>query len=196
MFSSPPARALWPSRASSPVLDVRTPVHYRCNPAGAVLVISDIWRCAGREIPSPHVDVSALRECDESRGTRYSERHSAQIDAHIDLLVCSTNARAGVGARSQDSVKLGLLEPTPLDRCHRARPAMSRLARLTVYETPTSCSTYFCNTSRPIPRPLLPRSARKRFRRPRAASRSAPRAPSSSSSWTAVSNWSRSFPPN
>jgi len=25
-------------------------VHYRCNPAGAVLVISDIWRCDGREI--------------------------------------------------------------------------------------------------------------------------------------------------
>jgi hypothetical protein len=26
-------------------------------------------------------DDSALRECDESCGTRYSERHSAQIDA-------------------------------------------------------------------------------------------------------------------
>ena len=26
-------------------------------------------------------DDSALHECDESRGTRYSERHSAQIDA-------------------------------------------------------------------------------------------------------------------
>jgi len=24
--------------------------HYRCNPAGAVLVISDIWRCGGRGI--------------------------------------------------------------------------------------------------------------------------------------------------
>ena len=28
-----------------------------------------------------HADDSALRECDESRGTRYSERHSAQNDA-------------------------------------------------------------------------------------------------------------------
>ena len=28
-----------------------------------------------------HNDDSALRECDESRGTRYSERHSAQKDA-------------------------------------------------------------------------------------------------------------------
>jgi hypothetical protein len=28
-----------------------------------------------------YADDSALRECDESRGTRYSERHSAQKDA-------------------------------------------------------------------------------------------------------------------
>jgi len=38
------------------VLDVRTPVHYRCNPAGTVLVISNIWRCDGREILPHYAD--------------------------------------------------------------------------------------------------------------------------------------------
>ena len=32
-------------------------------------------------------DDSALRECDESRSTRYSERHSAQIDARLLITV-------------------------------------------------------------------------------------------------------------
>src|SRR5665648_292766 len=35
------------------------PVHYRCNPAGAVLVISDIWRWDGREILLPLVSMTA-----------------------------------------------------------------------------------------------------------------------------------------
>jgi hypothetical protein len=74
-------RAISPPCASSPVLDVRTPVRYRCNPAGAVLVISDIWRWDGRETLPLMLDDSALRECDESRGTPYTERHSAQKDA-------------------------------------------------------------------------------------------------------------------
>jgi hypothetical protein len=38
---------------------VCTPVHYRCNPAGAVLVISDIWRCDGREILLPLMSMTA-----------------------------------------------------------------------------------------------------------------------------------------
>ena len=55
---------------------VCTPMHHGCNPAGAVLVISDIWRCDGREILLPlMLDDSALRECDESRSARYIERH-------------------------------------------------------------------------------------------------------------------------
>ena len=35
------------------------------------------------------LDDSALRECDESRGTRYSERHSAHYDAspRVDLVM-------------------------------------------------------------------------------------------------------------
>ena len=44
-------------------------------------------RCVGGRTQRPgcdstsHADDSALRECHESRGTRYGERHSAQIDA-------------------------------------------------------------------------------------------------------------------
>jgi len=43
---------------------------------------SAIGTLDGRQNTTGHVDDSALRECDESRVTRYSERHSAQIDAH------------------------------------------------------------------------------------------------------------------
>jgi len=34
-----------------------------------------------RSTNTTYADDSALRECDESRGTRYSERHSAHNDA-------------------------------------------------------------------------------------------------------------------
>ena len=44
-------------------------------------MISDIWRCDGREILPLMLDDSASRGCHESRGTRYSERHFAQNDA-------------------------------------------------------------------------------------------------------------------
>jgi hypothetical protein len=45
-------------------------------------VISDIWRCDSREILPLMLD-SALRECDESPGTRCSERHSARKVPHL-----------------------------------------------------------------------------------------------------------------
>jgi len=37
-----------------------------------------------RSTNTTYADDSALRECDESRGTRYSERHSAQNVASLE----------------------------------------------------------------------------------------------------------------
>ena len=44
-------------------------------------MISDIWRCDGREILPLMLDDSASRWCHESRSARYSERLFAQKDA-------------------------------------------------------------------------------------------------------------------
>jgi len=52
-------------------------------------VISDIWRCDGREILPLMLDDSASRGCHESRGTRYSERHFAHYDASMGACVCT-----------------------------------------------------------------------------------------------------------
>jgi len=51
-----------------------------------------------------HADDSALRECDESRGTRYSERHSAQIDANRIMVVCPGHSDRLGGYPGQSSV--------------------------------------------------------------------------------------------
>ena len=42
--------------------------HYRCNPAGAVLVISDIWRCERREVLPLTLMSACLRGGWEGKG--------------------------------------------------------------------------------------------------------------------------------
>ena len=91
----PPPATNWPmTEASVPAvvrellvegrLDIR-PVH-TCRPVVVTSgrASSKLW--AGRRTASSvgthcHADDSALRRCHKSRGTRYSERHSAQSDA-------------------------------------------------------------------------------------------------------------------
>src|SRR5665647_957927 len=46
-----------------------------------VFVVPVAGSATGTAGTTGHADDSALRGCHESRGTRYSERHSAQIDA-------------------------------------------------------------------------------------------------------------------
>ena len=49
---------------------------------------SVIGTANGRKTRPHMLDDSALRECHESRGTRYSERHSAQKDPALTVWTC------------------------------------------------------------------------------------------------------------
>jgi hypothetical protein len=77
----------WTPGEPSPTGTART-----CSwrPRPTVLIVSQRSLAIGtsdtrQETTGSNGDDSALRECDESRSTRYSERHSAQKDVDIGL---------------------------------------------------------------------------------------------------------------
>src|SRR5664280_86161 len=87
-----------------------------------------------RELPD-YADDSALRECHESRGTRYSERHSAQNEAAVGAVRGHLQGRPDPayclldswytyrGARLVPGFAGGLSTTAPLPRPQRLVPA-------------------------------------------------------------------------
>src|SRR5665811_9381 len=67
-----------------------------------VFVVPVAGSATGTAGTTGHADDSALRECHESRGTRYSERHSAHYDAAAPALtwlssVSRSSRKRGLG---------------------------------------------------------------------------------------------------